>query len=192
LLNRPYLEQIVVRVADAQRVPEAAERIRELLAVRHGIASGQPHDFFVREPDDVEGAALETTSTLSVLLLAISVVALIAGGLVIMNVMVASVSQRSREIGLRRAMGARAADITQQFLLESVFVALTGGVAGVVAGTAIAAGLGAAGVASTRITWVPFAVALLACVAVGLVFGIHPARKAARVDPAASLRGRAA
>jgi putative ABC transport system permease protein len=191
LFNRPYLEQIVVRVADVQRVPETAERIRELLTLRHGIAPAQPPDFFVREPDDVEGAALETTSTLSALLLAISIVALVAGGLVIMNVMVASVSQRSREIGLRRAMGARASDISRQFLLESLFVALGGGAVGVVAGIAIAAVLGAAGIASSRITWVPFAVALAACVAVGLVFGIHPARAAARVDPAASLRGRA-
>jgi putative ABC transport system permease protein len=192
LLNRPYLEQIVVRVADLQRVPDTAARIRDLLAVRHGIAQGQPLDFFVREPDDVEGAALETTSTLSTLLLAISVVALVAGGLVIMNVMVASVSQRSREIGLRRAMGARTSDISRQFLLESLFVALGGGAIGVAAGLAVAAGLGAAGLASTRITWVPFAVALVACVAVGLVFGMTPARKAAHVDPAASLRGRAA
>ena len=192
LFNRPYLEQIVVRVADVQRVPETAERIRELLTVRHGIAPGQPHDFFVREPDDVEGAALETSSTLSALLLAISLVALVAGGLVIMNVMVASVSQRSREIGLRRAMGARASDISRQFLLESLFVALGGGAIGVVAGISLAAVLGAAGIASSRITWVPFAIALAACMAVGLVFGIHPARKAARVDPAASLRGRAA
>jgi putative ABC transport system permease protein len=192
LFNRPYFEQIVVRVSDARQVPETAERIRELLAVRHGIAAGRPHDFFVREPDDVEGAALETASTLSALLLAIALVALIAGGMVIMNVMVASVSQRSREIGLRRAMGARASDISRQFLLESLFVSLGGGAVGVVAGTVVAAVLGAAGIASARITWVPFAVALIACVAVGLVFGIHPARRAARVDPASSLRGQAA
>lgn len=192
LFNRPYLEQIVVQVADVQRVPETAERIRELLAVRHGITPGQPRDFFVREPDDVEGAALETASTLSALLLAISIVALVVGGLVIMNVMVASVSQRSREIGLRRAMGARASDISRQFLLESLFVALGGGAVGIVAGTTVATVLSAASIAASRITWVPFAVALAASVTVGLAFGIQPARKAARVDPAASLRGRAA
>jgi putative ABC transport system permease protein len=192
LLNRPYLEQIILRVDDPQRVPEAAERIRELLAVRHGIAPGQPHDFFVREPEDVEGAALETASTLSALLLAISVVALVVGGLVIMNLMLASVSQRAREIGLRRAMGARGSDIARQFLLESLFVSITGGAVGVALGVAVAIALGAAGIATTSVTWVPFAVALLACVAVGLVFGIHPARKAARVDPVVSLRGRAA
>jgi len=192
LFNRPYLEQIVFRVTDVRRVPEAAERARDLLAVRHGIAPGQPDDFFVREPDDVEGAALETASTLSALLLAIAIVALVVGGLVIMNLMLASVSQRAREIGLRRAMGARGSDIGRQFLLESLFVSIGGGAVGVAVGVAVAAALGAAGVASSRVTWVPFAVALLACVAVGLVFGIHPARKAARVDPVVSLRGRAA
>jgi putative ABC transport system permease protein len=192
LFNRPYLEQIVVRVDEPQHVPETAGRIRELLAVRHGIAPGQPHDFFVREPDDVEGAALDTASTLSGLLLAISILGLVVGGLIIMNVMVASISQRSREIGLRRAIGARASDISRQFLLEALFVALAGGVVGVMAGTIVAAVLGAAGMASSRVTWVPFAVALVACVAIGLVFGLYPARKAAGVDPAASLRGRAA
>jgi putative ABC transport system permease protein len=126
------------------------------------------------------------------LLLAISLVALVAGGLVIMNLMLASVAQRSREIGLRRAMGARASDITRQFLLEALFVALAGGGVGVAAGTAVAAALGTAGMASSRITWMPFVVALTACVAIGLIFGIHPARKAARVDPAAAVRGRAA
>jgi putative ABC transport system permease protein len=192
LLNRPYLEQIVVRVGDTQRVPEAAARIRELLKVRHSIAPDQPDDFFVREPDDVEGAALETASTLSALLLAISFVALVIGGLVIMNLMLASVSQRAREIGLRRAMGARGSDIARQFLLESLFVSIGGGAVGVAVGIAVAAALGAAGIASSRVTWVPFAVALLACVVVGLVFGIHPARRAAHVDPVVSLRGRAA
>jgi putative ABC transport system permease protein len=192
LLNRPYFEQIILRVDDPQRVPETAERIRELLAVRHGIAPGQPHDFFVREPEDVEGAAMETASMLSALLLAVSIVALVVGGLVIMNLMLASVSQRAREIGLRRAMGARGSDIAHQFLLESLFVSIGGGAVGVAVGVAVAVALGAAGLASSSVTWVPFAVALLACVVVGLVFGIHPARKAARVDPVVSLRARAA
>jgi putative ABC transport system permease protein len=192
LFNRPYLEQIVIRVADVRRVPETARRVRELLAVRHGIAPGQPEDFFVREPEDVEGAALETSSTLFALLFAISVAALVVGGLVIMNLMLASVSQRSREIGLRRAMGARSSDITRQFLFESLFISLAGGALGLAAGLGAAAALGAAGVAGSRVTWVPFALALGASVAIGLVFGIQPARRAAQVDPAVTLRGRAA
>ena len=190
LLNRPYIEQIVVRVADPARVPEVAERINALLRVRHGIAGGQPDDFFVREPEDVEGAAIETSSTLQALLIAISVVALVAGGLAIMNLMLAGVSQRSREIGLRRALGARASDISRQFLLESVFVAIAGGVAGVVLGIVVAMGLELAGLAAGRVTWLPFVAALGACAGIGLAFGVYPARKAAMLDPATTLRGR--
>jgi putative ABC transport system permease protein len=192
LFNRPYVEQIVVRVSDVQRIPETSERIRALLRVRHGIASGQPDDFFVREPEDVEGAALETSTTLLALMVATSLVALVAGGLVIMNLMLIGVSQRSREIGLRRALGARTSDITRQFLYEALFVSVAGGLVGVIAGVAVAAGLGAAGLASSRVTWLPFAAALVACTAIGLTFGVHPARKAAGVDPAVTLRGRAA
>jgi putative ABC transport system permease protein len=192
LLNRPFLEQIVMRVVDTGRIPETAERIRSLLRVRHNIGQGRPDDFFVREPTDVADAAFKTPKMLFSLLGGLSLVALIGGGLVIMNLMLISVSQRSKEIGLRRAIGARTGDITQQFLLESVFVALIGGVVGVVLGLLVAWGLDAAGIVVSRITWVPFAVAFAACTLVGLAFGVQPARKAAHLDPAASLSGRAA
>lgn len=192
LFNRPALEQIVIRVTDARRMSETAERVRDVLRVRHAIAPGDQDDFFVREPEDVEGAALEVSSTMSALLLAIAIVALLAGGIVIMNVMLGSVAQRSHEIGLRRAMGARASDIARQFLLESVLVALGGGVIGVVVGVAAAFALSAGGLASSQVTWVPIAIAAVSCAAIGLAFGVHPARKAALVEPATSLRQRAA
>jgi putative ABC transport system permease protein len=192
LFNRPYLEQIVIRVSDVRRMPETAERVRNLLRVRHGIAGGKLDDFFVREPEDVENAALETGSTLSALSLAVAIIALVAGGLVVTNLMLVAVSQRSHEIGLRRAIGARSADIARQFLLESLAVALVGGGVGVAMGTAIAMGLAAAGVASSRITWVPFTVAFVSCALVGVAAGFHPARRAARIDPAITLRQRAA
>jgi ABC-type antimicrobial peptide transport system permease subunit len=131
---------------------------------------------------------METASTLSALLLATSVVALLIGGLVIMNLMLLAVSQRGHEIGVRRAVGASSSDIARQFLLESLFVALAGGLLGVVVGVAAAGALGAAGMTSSRITWVPFVVSLGACAAIGVAFGILPARRAARVDPAATLR----
>ena len=189
LFGRPSLEQIVIRVKDARRLPETAERVRALLRVRHQIASGKPDDFFVREPENVRGAALETSSTLSTVLIVVSLVALLAGGLVIMNLMLSGVTQRAPEIGLRRAVGARSADISREFLLEALFVSLAGGLLGALIGVAIAQGLAAAGMVDGRVTWIPFAIAIVACAAIGVGFGLYPARRAARLDPATSLRG---
>lgn len=190
LFNRPYLEQIVLLVDDSRRVPEVAERIRELLRVRHNIAAGQPDDFFVREPEDIEEAALDTSSTLTMLMLGLAGVALLAGALVIMNLMVASVTARRHEIGLRRALGAREADIREQFLLEAVGVSLAGGLAGLVLGILAALALSTAGLGDSRVTWLPFAVAIVACTAIGLAAGLQPARRAARVPAAVALRER--
>ena len=192
LLNRPFIEQIVINVPNLENIPQAAERIRTLLRDRHSIGAGEGDDFFVREPDAVVDAAMQTPAMLFALMTAVSLVALIAGGLVIMNLMLIAIAQRSKEIGLRRAIGARASDISRQFLLESVFIALAGGVVGVVLGLAAAIGLDAAGLAVSRITWLPIAVGFLACMAVGIAFGVQPARKAAHIDPATTLRGRAA
>jgi putative ABC transport system permease protein len=192
LLNRPYLEQIVLRVPDLERIPETAESIRALLRTRHSIGPGEQDDFFVREPADVVDASLATSRTLFALMLGVSIVALVAGGLIIMNLLLVSVSQRASEIGLRRAMGARASDITREFLFESLLIALAGGLVGVVLGLGLAMGLDAAELAVTRVTWLPFAIALAVCTAVGLLFGVYPARKAAHIDPATILRGRMA
>jgi ABC-type antimicrobial peptide transport system permease subunit len=188
LFERPYLEQIVLLVDDASKLRATAERVRELLRVRHGMGPGKPDDFFVREPADVQGAALETSSTVSALLFATSIAALLASGIVIMNVMLLSVSQRAREIALRRAVGARASDISRHFLLESLLVVLMGGAIGAALGVIAAEVLALAGVASAHLTWVPFAAATAVCMAIGIAFGLQPARKAARVDPASSLR----
>lgn len=190
LFNRPYLEQIVMLVDDARRVPEVAERVRDLLRVRHNIGPGQPDDFFVREPEDIEDAALDTSNTLTTLLVALAGVALLAGALVIMNLMVASVSSRRHEIGLRRAVGARAADIERQFLLEAVGVSLGGGLVGLILGVSVALLIGALGLGESRLTWLPFAAALVACVAIGLAAGVIPARRAAQVPAAVALRER--
>jgi putative ABC transport system permease protein len=188
LFNRPSLEQIVLRVADASRVAGVAERIRLLLRERHRLGAGEADDFFVREPEDVSGAALGASATLERLGLATALVALLGGGLVILNLMLGAVTRRAPEIGMRRAAGARAEDIGRQFLLEALLLAGAGGVVGVVLGVALAGGLGALGVASARITWLPFAAAALACGALGVASGLAPARRAARLDPAAALR----
>jgi putative ABC transport system permease protein len=190
LFGRPYLEQIVLRVRDPRRVDQTAEAVRALLRVRHSIAPGAPDDFFVREPEDVEGAALETSNTLTTLLIGIAVVALLAGGIVIMNLMLLAVAQRRPEIGLRRAVGARRADITRQFLLEALVIALGGGAAGLVLAGAASGVIAALDLAPVAITPLPFVAALLACSLLGVAFGLPPARRAAAVDPATTLRER--
>jgi len=192
LFKRKYLEQIVLQVEDVSRMKETADAVRVLLRERHQIRAGDQDDFFVREPKDVKETALGTSSTLTRLLTAISAIAMLIGGVVIMNIMLVSVGQRMHEIGLRRALGARRRDIAGQFLLEALSVAAIGGLLGVALGAAVAAILAVKGVATSRLTWVPFAIAVGSCAVVALLFGLYPARKAARVDPVVALRGKQA
>src|SRR5688572_12554717 len=188
LFNRPSLEQIVIRVDDASRMAGTAERVRALLRVRHQITQGESDDFFVREPDDVEGAAMETSSTLWRMLLIVALVALVIGGVATANLMMAGVSQRTREIGVRRAAGARASDISRQFVVESLLVTTLGGLLGLAIGIGVALGLSSSGVAPARISWAPFAAALVSCVVIGVIAGLAPARRAAGLDPAVAVR----
>jgi len=188
LFGRLYLEQIVIQVRDPAKLPQTAGRVRQLLRERHQIRAGTEDDFFVREPEDVKEAGLKTSSTLTTLLMAISGIALLVGGIVIMNLMLISVSQRIHEIGLRRTVGALQNDILGQFLLETLGVALVGGLLGAVAGVGIASLLAWRGVAVSQVSWIPFAIAIASCGLVALVFGLYPARKAARVDPVVALR----
>lgn len=184
LFGRPYLEQIIVQVRDIDELADTAEEMRGLLRQQHGIASGAPDDFFVREPEDVEEAAFSTSDTLNNLLIATSAIALLVGGLIIMNVMLVSVSERVQEIGLRRAAGARQRDIVSQFLTEALLITLAGGAVGVLVGVAASLLLSE----FAELTWLPFVIALVSSCAVALVFGVYPARKAAAVDPIVSLR----
>ncbi|MBZ5496888.1 MAG: ABC transporter permease [Acidobacteriia bacterium] len=188
LFGRLYLEQIVVQVRDARKLHQTAEQIRKLLRERHQIRAGAEDDFFVREPEDVKETALTTSSTLTTLLIAISAISMLVGGVVIMNLMLISVSQRVHEIGLRLTVGARPRDILVQFLFEALGVALAGGVLGAAGGAGIASLLAWKGVAVSQITWIPFAISIAACTLVAVAFGLYPARKAARLDPVAALR----
>jgi putative ABC transport system permease protein len=188
LFGRPYLEQIVVQVRDARTLPRTVDEITKLLRDRHAIRPGAEDDFFVRGPQDVKEAALATSSTLTTLLIALAAIALVAGGVVIMNLMLISVSQRAREIGLRRTAGARQRDILVQFLFEALVVTLAGGFLGAAAGAIAATLLARTGVATSALTWLPFAMSIVACSVVALGFGLYPARKASQVDPAVALR----
>jgi len=184
LFGRTYLEQIVIQVQDTSKLHETAEQVRAILRELHGIAPGGADDFYVREPEHIAEAALKTSKSLNNLLYAISGIALLIGGIVIMNIMLLSVSERTREIGLRRALGARKRDILGQFLTEALAVTLVGGVVGVVSGLAASFLLAE----QVKITGISLAVSIVSCSVVALLFGLYPARKAAAVDPVVAMR----
>src|SRR6266511_2392865 len=167
---------------------EAEIQLRELLRQRHRLQPNQDEDFNVRNLSEILQTQEESSKVMTYLLAAIASVSLLVGGIGIMNIMLVSVTERTREIGLRMAVGARGRDILGQFLIEAVTLSLIGGVIG------IAAGLGGAEALSYFAEWrtlvAPGAIALAFgfAAAVGVFFGFYPARKAARLDPIEALR----
>jgi putative ABC transport system permease protein len=167
---------------------EAEGQIRGLLRQRHRLQRGQEDDFTLRNLSEVLGAREASSRILTLLLAAVASVSLLVGGIGIMNIMLVSVTERTREIGLRMAVGARARDILAQFLVEAVTLALIGGLLGIVLG--IAGSFGIAHLADWRIELRPDSVVLAVgfAAAVGIFFGFYPARKASRLLPIEALR----
>jgi putative ABC transport system permease protein len=182
------ISELMVSAVDSAHIDSAQSEITALLEQRHGIVAGQPDDFSVRNLADIAQAASATASILGLLLAAVAAVSLLVGGIGIMNIMLVSVTERTREIGLRVALGARSAAILRQFLIEAVVLSTGGGTIGVILGV-----IGAAGIAFFA-HWpatVPIAAVFLALAfsaAVGVFFGYWPARKAAALDPILALR----
>ena len=183
---------VIAHVNDVSRMEDAKVQIAEYLRERHGITKGSDgeyaDDFHMTTKQDVLGAQLESAATFSLLLTALAVVSLVVGGIGIMNVMLVSVSERTREIGVRMAVGARGRDVVAQFLLEAVLLSAGGGLLGIAIGiltVPLAAALNQ-GVALLDPLSVPlaFGVALVT----GLVFGLYPALRASRLDPIEALR----
>ncbi len=183
-----WLDDILCSAVSPQAVEPAIRQVEALLRERHRIESGQDGDFNIRRPDEVLKAQVAASDTLANLLISVAAVSLLVGGIGIMNVMLASVAQRTREIGLRLAVGARESAIRIQFLGEAVVLSLVGGVFGVALSVA-----GSAGFERTlgwTITIPPsaLAVAVASAVAVGVAFGLYPAWRASRLDPIEALR----
>jgi putative ABC transport system permease protein len=182
------VQTILVKVREAGAMKTAEGDIRTLLRQRHRLQPGQDDDFTVRNLSDILESQEAASRVLSLLLAAIASVSLLVGGIGIMNIMLVSVTERTREIGLRRAVGARRRDILAQFLIEAVTVSLTGGVIGVALGVAGAWAIGHFAGWLAPIQARAVVPAFLFAGAVGVFFGFYPARKASRLNPIDALR----
>jgi putative ABC transport system permease protein len=183
-----WVDDIMCSAVSRQAVNPAIDRVTALMRQRHHILPGVEDDFNIRRPDEVIKAQIEASRTLELLLVSIASVSLVVGGIGIMNVMLASVAQRTREIGVRMAVGATEGAVLLQFLGEAVALSLFGGVLGVLASAGGSFAIGRALDWPMRLPPEALALALGFSIAVGVFFGLYPARKAARLDPIEALR----
>ena len=182
------LRGIIISTISSDRMAEVQNGIMELLRQRHRIQAGREDDFTVRSQQEISEAMTATTETMTALLAGVAIISLIVGGIGIMNIMLVSVTERTREIGIRMAVGARGRDILSQFLIEAVTLSSIGGLLG------IAVGLGGAKAITVIKQWPTLVsvdsiiIAFCFSAAVGVFFGFYPARKAAQLDPIEALR----
>jgi macrolide transport system ATP-binding/permease protein len=183
-----YVNQIYVQAANSADVQPAIRQITDILARRHRIQPGDENDFSVRNLSQIAEAAESSSRIMALLLAAVASISLVVGGIGIMNILLVSVTERTREIGLRMAIGARRIHVLLQFLAEAVFLSVTGGVAGIVMGVAFSTAISYFAGWPAPISGTAIAGGFLFSAAVGIFFGYYPARKAARLDPIEALR----
>ena len=188
LLATTYIPSIQVSAVSQEATAQAEQQIAALLRNRHGIRAGQEDDFTVRNLSDVADTAAATSQVMTMLLGGIAAVSLLVGGIGIMNIMLVSVTERTREIGIRMAVGAKSKHVQRQFLMEALILGLAGGLAGILAGAGISFGI------SHFLKW-PQLLSPVAMIGsagfsmlIGVFFGYYPARKAAALDPIEALR----
>jgi putative ABC transport system permease protein len=188
LKGRQWIDMINVSAVSVGQVGAATEELRALLRQAHRLQQGQDDDFTIRSQAEVMEAVGETTRTMTLLLGSIAAVSLLVGGIGIMNIMLVSVTERTREIGIRLSVGARESDILTQFLTEAVVLSLSGGLIGIALSAAIVGGLNRWTELDAIVTPEIVALSFLFSAAVGIFFGFYPARKAALLDPIDALR----
>ena len=187
VLGKNYLDGIYVEIADAGLIEDAKEKISALIKKRHKLYQNED-SFHIRDMSEIQTMLSSTTKTMSLLLGCIAAISLVVGGIGIMNIMLVSVTERTREIGLRKAIGARRIDIMMQFLIESVVMTFAGGLIGIAIGAGVAVLLSSLAGWATQLSLFPVILATSFSVLVGIGFGLWPARKAARLKPVEALR----
>ena len=178
-----YLRMIYVTGKDENGIDRLQSDIENLLRVRHGIKDTNLDDFNIQNMNSIMETMEETTGTLTVFLGAVAAISLVVGGIGIMNIMLVSVTERTREIGVRKALGATYSVIVTQFLIEAVVISLMGGIIGIILGIGSSKLIGMASGMSTVISVPTIVMSFAFSMAIGLIFGIYPARKAAKLNP---------
>ncbi|MEA3245484.1 MAG: ABC transporter permease [Gemmatimonadota bacterium] len=188
LYGRRLTTTISIKMKDAASVASGMARAEEAMRVAHRLRPGQEADFSVETAAALVDFWKQLTAVLFSVIPAVVAIGVIVGGIVIMNIMLMAVTERTREIGIRKAVGARARDIERQFLVEAIALASAGGVIGVASGWAFAWLVAQVSPLPARVTWWSVVVAVLLGAGVGVLFGVYPARRAARLDPITALR----
>jgi putative ABC transport system permease protein len=188
LLGIVYIHQVMISASRADTVEPTAIQVTRLLRQRHRIQNPEEDDFSVRTVEEMAQTRTQLAQTMTGLLMSVASVSLLVGGIGIMNIMLVSVTERTREIGLRMAVGARTRDILSQFLTEAVSLSVLGGIVGIALGVGISQSLTRVLGWPTLVTADAIAVAFLFAAGVGIFFGYYPARKAANLDPIEALR----
>ncbi len=188
LLGTPHVSNILVAAASGTSTAQLTASVSDLLRVRHQIGQGDTDDFSVRSPEEMARVLSSTTDTMAYLLASVAAISLIVGGIGIMNIMLVSVTERTREIGLRRALGAKRMDVLRQFVAEAMSLSLVGGTMGVALGIASAYVLSAVLNWATEVSTIAIAMSFGFSALVGVVFGYVPARRAAALMPTEALR----
>jgi macrolide transport system ATP-binding/permease protein len=187
ILGKQYIDNIDVEVKSVDVIDAAKKSITDLLMKRHRI-TGDRDSFHIRDMTEMKDAIMSTTRTFSLLLGSIGAIALLVGGIGIMNIMLVTVKERTKEIGLRKAIGARRRDILIQFLIESAFLTFCGGLAGIIIGTAIALVLGSLAGWAVKVSMFSIILSTFFSIFVGVTFGLWPAVQASRLKPIEALR----
>jgi len=188
MLAITHLQQIVCSAVDEGMTQEAISQIEEVLVRNHKIKEGADEDFDIRSQEEISSMMDSVTSMLTLLLAAVAGISLVVGGIGIMNIMYVSVTERTREIGLRMSIGAKGRDILAQFLIESILLSVTGGLIGVLVGVGIALLIQLLGLTTISIQAWTIILSFAVCTITGVFFGWYPAKKASNLDPIEALR----